>query len=273
MNLPDTSSQRENCQRLLKRIKLLGLPFGREDSFKMGPGRMSRNRILIGLDSADLTSGKFFDLALELGMPPQCRPLLMQQIAEANAYFFGLEERTDGTVCKVYLEFWDQVCRKVRSTGTREPQLLHLGVKWETPNCDRFEVAAYTCFPLLNSPGVLRRMEEIYPTGGPRGALPPALEIVRAGVGRNPQVLLLYVEASESDNPRRSFDVNLYKTGLLVGDVVPQLREAGSRLGVPEELVEMQLQKLGNRCLGHLSGGIDRKGDEFLSVYAEISPP
>ncbi len=234
---------------------------------------MNQNRILIGLESAVLSPNTFFDIAFELGMPPQCQPLLMEQMAEANTLFLGLEERTGGTVCKVYLEFWDKVCAKVKSTGTRDPQLLHLGVKWDSSAHDRYEVARYTCFPLLSSPGVLRRMSEIYPPCGPRDGLDYALEIVRAAIRRNPHVFLLYLEASESDNPRRSFDVNLYKTGLLVGDVARELRAVAIRFGVGEELMEAQLENLGSRALGHLSGGIDRKGNEFLSVYAEILPP
>ncbi len=263
---------KQTCQCLLERISLLGLPYGREDSFKMGPGRMSQDRILIGLESAILGPETFFDIAFELGMPPQCQPLLMQHMAQANALFFGLEERAEGSVCKADLEFWDQVCAKVTSCNTREPQLLHLGVKWDRSAPDRYELARYTCFPFLDSPAVLRRMIEIYPPEGPHDGLDSALGIVRAGIRRKPSVYLLYLEASESDNPRRSFDVNLYKTGLRVQDVARELREAAIRFGVAEELVEVQLQTHGHRLLGHLSGGIDRHGSEFLTVYAEICP-
>lgn len=95
---------------------------------------------------------------------------------------------------------------------------------------------------------------------------------MRKGHRQNPAASFLYLDVSESDNPRCSFDVNLYKTGLRVADAAPELRRAAAHFDLAAEVIDTQLQRLGPRPLGHLSGGMDRHGVEFLSVYGEIQP-
>jgi len=257
-------------EHLLQRVSELGVPYGREDSFKMAPGRMLQNRVLIGIQSTHLRASAFFDIASELGMPGDCPALLLPQMAQANALFFGIEDRPGGSVCKVYLEFWDRVRQQVRRTGAKTPLLLHMGVKWDSALAGRHELARYMCYPLLSNQDILRRMAAVYPHNKLTLAGEAALGMVCQGVKRNPTASLLYLEASEGGNPRCSFDVNLYKTGMRVADAGPELRLAAGHLGISPEAIEAQLQRLGSCPLGHLSGGTDRHGDEFLSVYGEI---
>lgn len=265
-----TSTVTPPLQRVLQCISELGIPYGREDSFKMTRQRLLCDRVLIGVQAAQLPARTFFDLAFQLGMPTQCLGLLSPLMAHANALFFGFEERAEGRVCKVYLEFWDQVCAEVRRTGAQTPLLLHLGVKWDSQRPGRHELARYTCHPLLNGRDVLRRMAAVYPQAGSLSARDVALRIVRQGLQRNPAAALVYVEVSESGNPRCSFDVNLYKTGIQVADAQAELCQAGAHFGIAPQLMQAQLQRLGPCPLGHLSGGADRHGAEFLSVYGEI---
>lgn len=107
-------------------------------------------------------------------------------------------------------------------------------------------------------------------TDRPASSREAARGIVHQGLKRNPGAALLYLEASESGNPRRSFDVNLYKTGLFVSDVAAELRAAAALFEVGSDTIEAQLGALGHRPLGHISGGTDRYGSEFLSIYGEI---
>lgn len=258
------------ARQLLRRIAELGLPYGREDAFKMTRQRMLQDRVLIGIQATALPARTFFDIALELGMPADCVGLLAPRMAQANALFFGIEDRADGSVCKVYLEFWEQVRAEVLRTGARTPLPLHLGVKWDTTRPGRHELAHYTCHPLLNTQEVLQRMAAVYPQGGAPRARDPALAIVRKGIQRQPAATFLYLEVSESDNPRRSFDVNLYKTGLRVADVAPELRQAAAQFELAPEVIERPLQRLDPCALGHVAGGTDRHGVEFLSIYGEI---
>lgn len=258
-------------QRLIAHLDTMHVRYGREDSFKLCHRRMIAGRVLIGIDAADLGVAAALDLATGIGMPEACLRVLFPHISEANAVFLGFEDLGASCVCKVYLEFWDQVRRETRRTGSHAPQLLHLGVKWDSARPDRHAVARYQCHPLLNLRAILRRMVACY---GPDNA--PALcelaqAIVREAAQRQPGASMLYLEVSEQGNPRASFDINLYKSGMRVMDAAPQLRQAGAHFQLPAGLVEEQLQLLGSCPLGHLSSGMDRHGKPFLTVYGETA--
>lgn len=269
---PQSSGRSAPYRQLLQRINGLGVPYGREDSFKLTRQQLIPDRVLIGIQRASLPVPVMFAIASELGMPAACEAVLAPHLAQANVVLFGIEDRAGGSVCKLYLEFWDQVRREVRQTGAQTPLLLHLGVKWDSARPGQHEVARYTCYPLLPVRDILRRMAMVYPRDGSPSTSEAALGIVRQGVKRNPAASFLYLEVGESDNPRCSFDVNLYKTGLSVADAAPELRQAAGHFGIAAEAIDAQLQRLGHCPLGHLSAGTDRHGGEFLSVYGEIRP-
>jgi hypothetical protein len=259
--------------RLLGRLDKLAIPYGREDSFKLGRQRLISNRILIGVgvDATRRAADGLLGTAMEeLRMPQACLDVLLPHAALANAVFFGVEDLGESCVCKVYLEFWDQVRNTVRRTGSRTPLLLHLGVKWDTARPGRREVAHYHCHPLLDVQSILRRMARLAPQDHMPGLYKASQDIVLLGARRSPSASLLYLEVSEPGNPRQSFDINLYKTGLDVAAVAAPLQQAARCLVVPPEQLDSQLQRLGPCRLGHLSSGLDRHGQPFLTVYAEI---
>lgn len=257
--------------RLAARLETLRIDHGREDSFKLGRQRVIGGRVLIGIASSSMDPARALAVATELGMPDDCLAVLLPHIAEANAVFFGFENLGSSWVCKVYLEFWDKVRRDTRRTGSRQAQLLHLGVKWDTARPGRHEVARYDCHPMLGARAIVRRMAACYGEPGEPVLCELAQAIVRAAAQRRPDASLLYLEVSEQGNRRASFDVNLYKSGMLVADAAAQLRQAAAYFEAPPAAVEQQLQRLGPLPFGHLSSGIDRHGQPFLTVYAETA--
>lgn len=258
-------------QDLLDRVVAAGWPHGREQSFKMAGNSLLRDRLLLGVQRSAILPSQLWALARDLGMPAAGEELLAGHWERANAVFLATEEGGTARMYKVYLEFWDEARRAVRG-GARSPQLLHLGVKWSSARPGHHEEARYTVHPLLGLRDIQRRMADCYPAQAPAAGLELARAIVRRGAMRNPQAAFLYLEASEAGNPRRSFDINLYKSGLRVGDVAAELRSLALHFGIAPEAIEEQLRQLGELALGHISGGCDRRGAEFLSVYAEIAP-
>lgn len=266
----ERAGRSEAANRLIRLVEQSNIPFGQESSFKLTAGKLIGDRLLIGIDADALPPASFFRLASEIGMPAGCRELLEPRLPSANAMLFGVEERPGSSVWKVYLEFWDQVRAVVRQTGAMTPQLLHLGVKWDSARPGTHELARYVCHPMLGSRQICRRIADMYPPGASEAAREDALSIVRLGVKRKPEAPMLYLEVSEDGNPRRSFDINLYKTGMTVGDATGLLEQAASNLGVARGELSVQLERLADRPFGHVAGGIDRHGNEFLSVYAEV---
>jgi hypothetical protein len=80
----------------------------------------------------------------------------------------------------------------------------------------------------------------------------------------------VYVEAAEEGNPRRSFDLNFYKAGLRVGDLRAPLSRLCDRYSIEDARLASLLEQSGTRPFGHLSGGVGREAEDFLTVYYEI---
>ncbi|MBK0395000.1 hypothetical protein [Ramlibacter algicola] len=256
------------CDDVVASLRSHQIGFGAEVSFKLGAsGALFRDRALLGVPLQGLAIS-LLDLASAWGMPPDGRQLLDCHAQRASALLFGVEPRPGGEVRKVYLEFWDDVRAAVRRTGTREPQLLHLGVKWRNTG-SRWELARYQVLPLLSTRDALRRITEIY---GDAAASAPSTSIVRTAWHAAPDAAFLFELVDEEGNPRRSFDINLYPAALHVAAVEKQLLDAALRLGVSSSDIGSLLDRYGRLPLGHLSGGLDRTGQEFLSIYAELAP-
>lgn len=255
---------------LLQRIEALGLPSGREDAFKLTREGLIMGRVLVGIPAVGAKVETLLALARQfLAMPEDGHAILHAHVAQASAVFFGVENSSRGVVYKVYLEFWEQVKHAVRMNPSTGPLLLHLGIKWTSERPAHHEVAQYMCHPLLSVKKVMRRITAIYTPGQQANACTPVLEMVRQGIKHNPAASLLYLEVSETRNPRRSFDVNLYQTGISLSSCSTALRKAAAHFGVAKSEIELPLELFGHCALGHLSGGTDRHGQEFMSIYLE----
>lgn len=261
------NAQRDYLPLLLQRLDGLGIPYGREDSFKCVPDEVISDRVLIGVNVGTNSAENLFSIAVENGLPASGLAALVPYAAVANAVFFGFERSGATQVCKLYVELWDQVRRQVRLTGANAPLLMHLGVKWDPARPDRHVLARYDCHPMLGTAAILRRMALCYPSA--TEVHEAARDIVAVAAERNPDASMLYLEVSEEGNPRRSFDIKLYKARMRVNDAAAQVRLAARALRIPDHLLERELQRLGPCPLGHLSSGIDRHGRPFLSIYAE----
>ena len=260
----------DRAQYLASLIEAEGVRYGREDSFKLSRAGLLTNRFLLGIPLQETSPARVMHLCKTLGMPHRCQASVLDHLGRANLIFFGLEDDGVRGVYKVYLEFWDSVRRQVRSTGSTDPLLLNLGFKWRAGgDGSDVRVARYTCFPLLSVADILGRLHQVY-----AGARSPASHAVASGIIRraaaaNPSASFLYVEVSEDGNPRRSFDVNLYKANLSVGAIHPFLSDVARHFCIPPETIEPWLRRIAARPLGHVSGGLDKDGRDFMTTYYE----
>jgi hypothetical protein len=256
---------------LLQVLARRGIRFGREDSFKLYHHGLLEDRVLLGMRASELGSDALLEISAELGMPPWYQTLLLEHFGDADMVLLGLEDREDGGVFKIYLEFWDRLKHRVLTTGSSEPALLNLGVKWDTSSGAHCR-ADYVCVPLLSVSGILGRLHRLY--GGQRTQPSYELseELIRQAAARSdPRASFVYLEVSEGGSSRKSFDVNLYKANLMVADIRPLLTRLGQQYGIDSHRIDRLLARVGERRLGHLSGGLDRQGRDYATVYYEIS--
>jgi hypothetical protein len=78
---------------------------------------------------------------------------------------------------------------------------------------------------------------------------------------------LLYVEVSEEGNPRDSFDINVYPADLQMAEIYPLLINTARHFSIDLEQFEELYEAVKTQKFGHVSGGTDRDGKDFLTVY------
>lgn len=260
----------DRARYLASLVEAEGVRYGREDSFKLRPAGLLTHRFLLGIPMQEISPARVMHLCNRLGMPQCCQAPLLGHLDNANLVLFGLEDDGERGVYKVYLEFWDSVRRQVLSTGCTDPLLLNLGLKWRAGgDGSDVRVARYICFPLLSVYDILGRLQWIYADGCSPATHAAASGIIQRAAAANPSASFLYVEVSEEGNPRKSFDVNLYKSNLSVGDIHQFLSDMARHFCIPPETFDPWLKRIADRPLGHLSGGLDKDGDEFMTTYYE----
>jgi hypothetical protein len=257
---------------LLALVRELGVGFGFERSFKLSAASAQGERLILGVRSALADPAALAAVCRAIGMPEARIAEFEAALPEANTVGFGFEGDERGGVYKVYLEYWEQLWRRLqRDPKDVSPALLFLGFKWSAREPARCAVARYTCHPLLALGGIRQRLETLYEgrTDSPSlEATRAILELAGRRLARGDS--FVYVEAEEEGNPRRSFDLNLYKARLPVDALQPALAELAGRYGISAASLAQALAPAANRHFGHLSGGLGREGKDFLTVYYEL---
>jgi hypothetical protein len=90
------------------------------------------------------------------------------------------------------------------------------------------------------------------------------LDLASNKVGRDK---FLYLEVNEENNPRSSFDINMYGANLRLEELYPFFLEMCRHYSIPDEQFHCLYDPVRSRTFGHITGGMDRKGRDFLTVY------
>lgn len=261
----------ERANLLWRVVGELGAPITCERSCKLAHGTLLPHRFLLGI-AKDAAAGAAEErtraACARLGMPADLLEQVRQRIGEANYLHFGFEENARTCLFKVYLEFGDAVVKELADRRAAQgPVLLHLGCKWDAGDPSRRAVSRYDWYPWLSVPGILDRLTRLSGPSG-RGELTAtaAAFVLRAAERVSPRDIL-YLEVAEDGNPRRSFDLNIYRADLRVAELYPYLCRMGRYFRVPVREFHGLYERIGTATFGHLSGGIDRDGREFFTFY------
>ncbi|MHA3772976.1 DUF3467 domain-containing protein [Verrucomicrobiota bacterium sgz303538] len=262
---------REKQAFLLALINALRVEYGYERSFKMLPGTLLANRSLLGINRALLTPElveRVVTISERLDMPKAFREQFRQGIDGASFVHFGYEENEQSETFKVYLESGEQLTESLeQEIVPPEGVPLHVGFKWDAADNSKAALARYVCFPGITAEAMTERMAAILPGPEHAATLEKASTVLRLVTNRVPHGKLLYLEVAEEGNPRLSFDVNLYAAQLRIADLEPLLVEICQGYGIPLEQFAPVFAEAKDKVFGHISGGIDRMGRDFLTFY------
>lgn len=203
-------------------------------------------------------------------MPENCIKSFEEHFSKANLVYFGIEEHSKHFVYKVYLEFWSRfIDKSANNSDKNQPFVLHIGYKWNADNNTQNTIARYTLYPDLTQDKILHRIKNMYQNSSDAQAYEIAEEIILAAA-KNEKCSFKYLEVEEENNPRKSYDINVYEAELLIKDIHCELRKAQVHYNIPNNLFDKFYSQIQNKILGHLSGGIDKTGKDFMTVYYEV---
>jgi hypothetical protein len=252
----------------------LQVEFGVEYSFKMCRQTLLPNRFLITISKDSIEphpQARILDACDRIDMPAQFRETFLEKLPTANYVHFGFEENARSCLYKAYLEFWTKWEDEITNRPERsDPFLLYLGFKWDASDHAKHALARYTCYPLMSAADIMTRLRDIYQ--GPQYEEPRAAtkEILDIALARTASHNILYLEVSEGNNPRRSFDMNMYRAKIPLKDLHHLLSKMCQNYSIPTEEFDKLYEKIDDKMLGHVSGGIDRQGQDFLTIYYKM---
>ena len=267
--ITNTKRTAEKAFHLFKLVENLPLE-GFERSFRMSENKLLWNRFLFGLEKQNILQEQLITLCRRMGMPKNLESAFLGSLGSANQILFGFEENDQRSVYKVYLEFWKKIRRELHTKmNPKAPVTMHIGYKWDTQDSDVTAITEYTCFPLLTNIEILERMSAIYDTHRDLPTYRAADNIVSLAAGRAPDTSAIYLEVGEESNPRRSFDINLYKAEIRLEEIYPIVERVCDHFAIPVSELQTNYRKIGAKLLGHIAGGIHRNGRDFFTIYYE----
>jgi hypothetical protein len=256
---------------LFRVVAGLGGSGGYERSFKVSEGGLLDNRFLLGVGKATLgpqAEEKLIKACSLLGLPGEFSDLFRQHLGKANYVHFGFEQSGPAIVYKVYLEFLEYLHAALSSgNAVPGPSLLHLGFKWNVSAPRERSLTRYTWHPWIPAEEIRRNIEGMVNQEADRGVGQAAQDLISLALTRIPPRDILYLEVTEDGNPRRSFDINVYRAHLRLAEVYPLLSVLCRRQGVSYDVFHALYDRIKGKRFGHLAAGTSRYGKNFLTVY------
>lgn len=253
----------EKARYLLAYLHTQG-PEGYEKSVKMMERALFGNRFLVGMPIRQWPSAKLLDVCAKLDMPREFVARIESELAEATTIHFGFEEGAGSAIFKLYLEYGNRLSRALQAGD--ETVLLHRAFKWDALNSGTRAIASYLCHPRLSHEQAMHAISRIYKDETDHPALRSAIGLLQLAAARTREPPM-YLEVSEEGNPRVSFDVNFHAAGLTIADIEPQLRDMCHHYRISEEQLMATWNGAAQQAFGHLSGGISRDRQDFLTIY------
>jgi hypothetical protein len=233
--------------------------------------KLFENRFLLGFEKRmirERPDESIVQICQRLGMPADFLDSFRENLPEASIVGFGFGEDEGNCMVKAYLEFGARFFRAIKSNPREpDPYLSHLGFKWDAEDNMRKALAKYTCFPNCSCQAMLERLSEnFYGREGrsPFDMLKGILELASRKVS---QERFHYLDVKEENNPRSSFDINVYSANLQLKDIHPFLLGISRHYSISEERFHSLYERVKGYILGHIAGGINRKGRDFLTLY------
>jgi hypothetical protein len=265
--VPEPAGAGDDAARVVALVEALGIKYGLERSFKVSRGKLLSDRVLIGFRKERIggdADAAVLRLCERLSMPRALLAVYRERLPDAQYVHFGFERSDQRGVLKAYLEFYEKVQAEMHAQPG--PHLMHLGFKWMQGGAQPL-TTRYEWYPALAVDDMRARVARILGSSEPPAAPMEIADAVLAQAARKVRASdIFYLDVSEEGNPRRSFDINVYRARLRMEELAPALSQVCRRYGVERTFAGLYHRMRGN-IFGHIAGGIDRQGEDFVTAY------
>jgi hypothetical protein len=256
-----------NARELFTIVKEFNVNFGYERSFKLLKNSLLSNRHLISIGNLGTNhTDMVLEVCRKLQIPEDFLDSAKSALDHSDLIHFGFEEEDDSCIYKVYFEF-SQSYQQQLSRISPDEIALCLALKWDANGNGAQVKTKYIHHPSLDKKQTVGRINDIYEnhnSGNPTKYLHNILDLIPKHV---PSDELIYLEVEEESNPRNSYDFNLYSSGVRLKDLYSQLVGLTHYYHTPLDQFLSLYNTIKDLAVGHISGGIDRKGRDFTTIY------
>jgi len=256
---------------LFQLLENLKLKVAFERSFKFSNKTLLGNRFLLGIQKKSITQDpheKLLDICARMNMPNNLQKTFQKNLPAANIVAFGIEENEKTCIVKAYLEFGSKYKEAFKKKPEQpNPYLSHLGFKWDSVDNSRFALTNYRCFPAFTVEDILMRLSNRFyrqNSKNPFEIIKGILNLASSKVGHGK---VLYLDVSEENNPRMSFDINIYEANICMKELHLFFLEICRHYSISDEQFHCLYEPVKNQVFGHLAGGLDRNGKSVLAIY------
>lgn len=259
-------------QWILELVDDLGINYAFERSFKVSRNALLGNRFLLAIKKTRIAEGKrqreIIGLCRQMGMPDEFLEAFKKNLPEADTVDFGFEENERNCVHKVYLDFLAKWKKEAAGTpGGCNPFVMFFGYKWDSRDPGKRALTKYVWYPSISFEQIKENFSEIFQGQKHLEPLQIAKNLMDIVSKKTTHEYVYYLEVSEENSQRRSFDINLYKAGVQLKELYPLLSRTYQHYSIPAETFHALYNPIRTKAFGHLSGGISRDGKDFLTIY------
>jgi hypothetical protein len=261
---------------LIQLIKDLNVTYDFERSFKMSQQKMLWHRFLMVVDKNDVRGNpheRVLSICERMGMPEDFLGMFKEHLSQANPVDFGFEADEGRCIYKAYLDFLPQLRRggDIKLNQTK-PHIMFLGFKWDVLDHTKKALTKYTWYPSLSLEEIQGRLLDIYDNDKGRKLIELAEELLRIILSKTTHDKVYYLDVAEEHSQRRSFDINAYSANLQLKELYPLMMKIWQYFSIPAQEFSDLYRQMETKIFGHFSGGMDREGNDFLTIYFGLEP-
>ena len=257
---------------ILELVDGLDINYSIERSFKVSGNALLGNRFLLAINKTKIAQEKrhrqIVDVCRQIGMPDKFLEVFEENLPEAETVDFGFEENERDCIYKVYLDFLSKWRKEVSGTPREcDPFVMFFGYKWDSRDPGKRTLTRYVWYPSISFERIKKNFSEIFQGQEHLEPLQIAKDLMDIVSKQTTPDNVYYLDVSEANSLRRSFDLNIYKAGLKLKQLYPLLARTFSHYSILAETFHPLYNPIRTKTFGHLSGGIGRDGKDFLTVY------